>query len=196
MKPLLVVWLFAAALLSSCTTFYDAQFSPTPLEVKLEDDKVEGLSGRALINVVGVRRPDSSADAPAQVEVAVLLENLGSVPFQLDAGSLQVVTSDLVAMPAGRLKPEAPDALEPGAASVVTALFPLPSGVSYHALDFSGLNLRFALRYDGRRKVVGASFERRYPRYGYYDGYGPYPYWGWWGWGWGAPVPVGGFCAY
>lgn len=203
MKPQLsglFVALFTGLFLSSCSSFYDARFAPAPLEVRLEDART-GLNGRVLATVAGVRRP--SDGAPAQVEVGLRLENLGPVPLQLDAGSLQVTTADLVTIPAGALSPEVPPEIASGEATDVLAVFPLPAGRSYAGLDFAGLNLRFAVRCGGDRKVVGASFERRSDAWSYRPyGYGPYySGWGWgagWGWSrWGMRCPpyVGGFWA-
>ncbi|MCY3000972.1 MAG: hypothetical protein NTV21_04135 [Planctomycetota bacterium] len=200
----LVASLLVGLFLSSCSTFYDARFAPAPLEVRLEDSAT-GLNGRVLATVVGVRRP--SEGAPAQVEVGLRLENLGNVPLQLDAGSLQVTTADLVTLPAGALSPEVPPQLAAGESGEVLVAFPLPAGRSYGGLDFNGLNLRFAVRCGGSSKIVGASFERRPDPWSYR--YGPYyPGWGWgggWGgglgfgwsrWGTRCPPYVGGFWAY
>jgi hypothetical protein len=193
--------LLAGLLLASCSTFYDARFAPAPLEVRLEDSRT-GLNGRVLATVAGVRRP--SEGAPAQVEVGLRFENLGSVPLQLDAGSLQLTTADLVTLPAGALVPEVPPALAAGESNDVLVAFPLPSYRSYYGLDFAGLNLRFSVRCGDELKVVGASFERRPDPWSYRPyGYGPY-YSGWgvgWGYGWSRwgtrhPAYVGGFWAY
>lgn len=206
MKPNLaglVVALLAGLFLSSCSTFYDARFAPAPLEVRLEDSAT-GLNGRVLATVAGVRRPKEGA--PAQVEVGLRLENLGTVPLQLDAGSLQVTTADLVTLPAGALTPEVPPQLAAGESGEVLVAFPLPAGRSYAGLDFAGVNLRFAVRCGGTSKIVGASFERRPDPWSYRPyGYGSY-YSGWgWGGGWGLGWSrwgtrygphVGGFWAY
>lgn len=195
--------LLSGLFLSSCSTFYDARFAPAPLEVRLEDSST-GLNGRVLATVAGVRRP--SEGAPAQVEVGLRIENLGSVPLQLDAGSLQVTTADLVTLPAGALTPEVPPQLAAGESGEVQVAFPLPAGRSYYGLDFAGLNLRFAVRCGNTTKIVGASFERRPDPWSYRPyGYGPYySGWGWgvgWGYGWSrwgtrGPSYVGGFWAY
>lgn len=178
MKTLLLALLSAG--LAACSTFHDARFVPSPLEVKLEDSEVADFEGRALFTVRGVRRADRESARPAQVEVLMRFENSGAVPFALDAGSLQVSTGDLVTLPAGELVPQVPEPIAPGGTSEVAASFPLPAGKSFGDLDWSGLNLRLALRYAERRKVISANFERLlYYPYGY--GYGPY-----WSFGWGV----------
>lgn len=180
MKILLLALL--ASCLAACSTFHDVRFAPAPQEVLIVDGEVAGLIGRALLTVRGVRRADR--DRPAQVEVLMRLENSGSLPFALDAGSLQVSTGDLVTLPAGELVPQVPEPVAPGGACEVAASFPLPAGRAYSELDWSGLNLRFAVRCAEHRKVLSASFERvSYYPYGY--GYGPYPY-ATFGWGVGA----------
>jgi hypothetical protein len=192
MKTLLLALL--GACLASCSTFYDARFAPSPLEVKLGDSEVSGLEGRALISVLGVRRPDSETGRPAQVEVMMRFENEGSVPFSLDAGSLQLSTADLFTLSAGELVPQVPEPVEPGGAREVAVTFPIPPSKSFYSLDWRGLNLRLILRYAERRKLVSASFERlSYYPYGY--GYGPYYSmgWGYGGWGYGAWGVWGGW---
>ncbi|NUQ50336.1 MAG: hypothetical protein HUU27_10530 [Phycisphaerae bacterium] len=197
----LILSLLASLALSSCSTFYDARFAPAPLEVRLEDSAT-GLNGRVLATVAGVRRP--SEGAPAQVEVGLRFENLGSVPLQLDAGSLQVTTADLVTLPAGALLPEVPPPVAAGESGEVFVAFPLPAQRSYYGLDFAGLNLRFSVRCGNDLKVVGVSFERRPDPWSYRPyAYGPY-YSGWgvgWSLGWSrwgtrCPPYVGGFWAY
>jgi len=183
MKTLLLALLSAG--LAACSTFHDARFAPSPLEVKLEDSEVAGFEGRALFTVRGVRRADRESARSAQVEVLMRFENSGAVPFALDAGSLQVSTGDLVTLPAGELVPQVPEPIAPGGASEVAASFPLPAGKSFGDLDWSGLNLRLALRYAERRKVISAGFERvSYYPYGY--GYGPYYSFGWGVGAWGG----------
>lgn len=200
MKNLLLALL--STCLAACSTFHDVRFAPTPQEVLIVDSEVSGLLGRALLTVRGVRRADSEGNRPAQVEVLMRLENSGTVPFALDAGSLQVSTGDLVTLPAGELVPQVPEPVAPNGAGEVTAAFPLPAGRSFSDLDWSGLNLRFAVRYAEHRKVLSASFERvSYYPYGY--GYGPYYSFGWGVGTWGGfpyrgcpPSHVGPFRRY
>lgn len=194
--------LLLGLLVSGCSTYYEARFVPAPLEVRLDELAAPELAGRALVTVHGVRRP--SEGRAAQVDVSMRLENFGTLPFRLDAGSLQVTTADLVTLPAGALVPEVPPEVAPGASLDVQAAFPLPAGRSYRGLDFTGLNLRFTLRQGDRTRVISGSFERLHSSYGYGYGY-PYPWWGPYpvrfgtfsvGWGSRWHPYVGGFRAY
>ncbi len=202
MKTLLLALISTG--LAACSTFHDVRFMPAPQEVLIVDSEVSELFGRALVTVRGVRRADRESARPAQVEVLMRLENSGTVLFALDAGSLQVSTGDLVTLPAGELVPQVPEPVAPEGAAEVKASFPLPAGKSFADLDWSGLNLRFALRYAERRKVLSASFERvSYYPYGYGYGYGPYSSFGWGVGAWGGfpyrgcpPTYVGPFRRY
>jgi hypothetical protein len=56
--------------------------------------------------------------------------------------------------------------------------FPTPEGYEVDDLDWSGLNLRFRVRFGERSVITGVTFDRLVlPSPYYYDPYwGPYPY--------------------
>ena len=127
--PSVVLAVFAA-LLASCSTFYDARFVPAPLEMALEDTATPELSGRALISVVGIRRADRHARTPAQFEVILRLENQGSLPFSVDPTAFELVTADLQSFKGARVRPEPPPTVEQGGTAQLEVTFPLPEGRS------------------------------------------------------------------
>lgn len=185
----------AAALVSflaSCATWYDVRYAPAPLEIKVADAATPELSGRLLVSVFGVRRP--AEGRPAQFEFVLRLENLGHVPVGIDPASVELLTADLQSLGSGRFAPEPPAILAPGAAQNLELVFPLPEGRKFRDYDARGLNLRLALVFDGRRQVVGASFQRRFPTYYGYDYHDDLFYHGgWYGYCHGG---VGRFGAY
>jgi len=189
-------WSWAAALLalfvSSCSTFYEARFVPAPLEVRVEHADTPGLTARVLATVRGVRRADSEHPA-AQFEVALRFENVGREPFEIDAGSFELVTADLRVLGPGKLDASALASLAPGASQPLEVVFPLPAGVGYRDLDLSGVVVRWALRSRDTRVVASASFERRAsPNDSVYFYGGPV----WYRPGWRSYSHVGAFCAY
>ena len=99
----LVLAVATIAPLSGCTSFYDLRYMPAPLEVALTDEATPKLSGRALVAVTAVRRPDQGR--PAQFELVMRLENLGDMPFRIDPDSIQLVSADLAAMGPVQISP-------------------------------------------------------------------------------------------
>jgi hypothetical protein len=185
------------AVSASCSTYYEARFDPSPLEMRVEDPQAPGVLARGLASVRGVRRP--SDGQPAQFDVLLRVENIGPQPFSLDLESFELVTADLASAGPGRVEVGATNtepSNEPLAAGDVRQLeiaFPLPAGRSYGDLDLSGLSLRWALRSDGQRVIASGSFRRRvYSSAPYYYGsvfwIGP----GYWR----SHSRVGAFCAY
>jgi hypothetical protein len=183
----------AAALSASCTTFYDLQYVPAPLEVRVEDAATPELSGRALITVLGLRRADRGEDRPAQYELAMRLENLGSLPFAVEPSSLELVAANLQPFGPPALSPSPPPPLDPGATQELRLAFPLPGGRELSDYDLNGLNLRWAVRFAERTMTIGASFQRVLPPRVY--AYDPYPYAPPY-WRWHVGVGVGRFCRY
>jgi hypothetical protein len=180
--------LLAAALLGGCATVYDVRYAPSPLEVAISDEATPGLSGRALVTVTAVRRPDRGEDRPAQFELVMRLENLGEVPFGVDPDSFQLVTADLAPLGRARLSPPQPPEIGPGETARIELAFPAEDGIERRNL--SGLNLRWAVLFDGRRMVTGAGFQRVLPSRAYYSDDPFHP------WRWSVGVGVGHFHAY
>jgi hypothetical protein len=170
---------------SGCATVYDIYYVPSPLEVAITDRDTPQLSGRALITVTQVSR---AADGrPPAFELAMRLENLGEVPFTIDPESVQLVTADLAPLGTAHITPSPPPQVEPDHPAVLRLVFPVTDNID--ARDLSGLNLRWAVVYDGRHMFVGAGFHRVPPPwYSYsYDPCYPYPY----PYSWSVGVGVG-----
>lgn len=175
LRPLLVL-----ALVAGCTsTWHDVRFVPSPLEVGVTAAGEPRAEARALLSVRGVRRAVESEQRPAEVELQLRLENVGEVPLALDPAGFDLVTADLVSFRAPALEPSAEQEVAPGAQQLWTLRFPTPEGLGADDLDWSGLNLRFRVRFGERAVITGVTFDRLVlPPYGYYyDPYwGPYPY--------------------
>jgi hypothetical protein len=103
------------------------------------------------------------------------LENHGRSTVQLDAESLHLVTADLASLGPGAVVPPAPAPMAPGSGETYEIHFELPAGKGVADYDFSGLNFEWTVRFDDRRAVTGASFQRYAPPRDVYI-YDPYPY--------------------
>lgn len=157
-----------ATFCTGCATWYDVLYTPSPLEVKLADATTPDFSARALVSVLGVRRP--AGGNPAQFELALRVENLGTRPFSVEPESLQLLSADLQPVGAPTVLPEPPPLpVEAGQAVALQLAFPLPPGRTIDDFNLSGINLSFALHYAERRLVASASFQRQLVMpYGYY----------------------------
>jgi hypothetical protein len=159
-----IVGLLLGALAGGCrSTYYDARFGPVTQEVRLATEDGQGQA-RALVSVRGVRR--SQEGEPACAELRLRLENLGTRAFLLEQPSLELLCGDLLPFgPARVLSNEAPQ-VTPGTAGIYELRFPMPGGRSPDEVNFSGLNLRFTLDFEGERVTAGTPFERIWPYYG------------------------------
>lgn len=165
------LWLGAALLplCASCATWYDLRYDPAPLEVRIADSATAELAGRALVSVLGVRRPTNGQ--AAQFELALRLENLGGVPFTIDPASLELVSADLKPLGSARVSPEPLPMVGVGETQTFELAFPLPAGSKLGDYDVEGLNLRWTLRFLERELTTGVTFKRRaaLPAGYYYD---------------------------
>jgi hypothetical protein len=160
----------AVALLSGCTSsrYYDARYLDAPVETEVRSDSVAGSQVRALATVLGIARPDTQSGRPKQVEMRMRFENLGKVPAQFVADNLSLVSADLVQFGPAQVTPHEDLSIPAGETRQFDLAFPAPD----QELDWSGLNLRFTLKFQDVAVTVGVPFRRvEYPIYNYY-----YPY--------------------
>jgi hypothetical protein len=170
--------LLLLALCAGCSsTWHDVHFVPSPLEVGVTAAGEPRAEARALLAVRGVRR--AVEERPAEVELQFRLENVGEVPLALDPAGFDLVTADLISFRPPLIEPSPEAEVAPGAQQLWTLHFATPEGLGADQLDWSGLNLRFRVRFGERAVITGVTFDRLVlppPGY-YYDPYwGPYPY--------------------
>lgn len=172
--------LLSLSLAAGCrSTWHSVRFVPSPLEVGMTAEGEPRAEARALLSVRGVRRAVKSQARPAEVELQMRLENVGEVPMSLDPTGFDLVTSDLVSFRAPVLEPPADREVPPGAQQAWTLRFATPEGYAVDDLDWSGLNLRFRVRFGERVVLTGVTFDRLVvpPPGAYYDPFwGPHPY--------------------
>lgn len=151
----------AAALVvlaSACQSsrYYDAHYLPAPLEVEVASQAVPGSQVRALVSVLGVAKADEQAGVSKQAEIRLRLENLGTVAARVAEDGFALVTADLQAFGAARIAPGVDLAVPAGGTRSVDVAFDAPGG----DVDWSGLNLRFTLAFEGVRVATGGTFTR------------------------------------
>lgn len=175
-----LLFALSLGLVAGCTsTWHDARFVPSPLEVGVTAEGEPRAEARALLSVRGVRRAVSAEQRPAEVELQLRLENIGDVPLTLDPAAFDLVTADLISFRAPSVEPSADSEIAPGAQQLWTLRFATPEGYAADDLDWSGLNLRFRVRFGERSVITGVTFDRLVLPTPYYanDPYwGPYPY--------------------
>jgi hypothetical protein len=113
--------------------------------------------------------------------VHLRLENVGDVPLALDPEGFDLVTSDLISFQPPAIDPPAGAEVAPGAQELWMLRFATPAERGVDDLDWSGLNVRFRVRFGERAVVTGVTFDRLaapYGDYAYDPWYGPYPYYG------------------
>jgi hypothetical protein len=165
---------------SACSsTWHSARFVPSPLEVAVPAPGEPYAEARALISVRGIRKAVKSTGQAAQVEINLRLDNVGHTALALDGEGFDLVTSDLVSFAAPLIEPAPGATIAPGEKLNYVLQFPTPPDHSADDLDWSGLNLRFKVRFEERAVITGVTFERLIVPAYYYDPYwGPYPYGG------------------
>jgi hypothetical protein len=141
---------------ASCTTsrWYDTRYQPAPLEALVTATAVPGSQVRALVSVLGIARPSAEEGHGDQVEIRLRLENLGTAEAKVVEDGFSLVSADLVPFAKPVFAPNTAPSVPPGETRTIDCAFPAPE----HPLDWSGLNLRFALSFADVRVTTGATF--------------------------------------
>lgn len=156
--PLLALLLFTQGCAS---TWHPHNFLPAPLEVPVGIEGEAAAQASVLLTVQGIRRADRKAGTPTQVEVLLLLENLGETAAWLDLEQLSLVTSDLVAFGSPRVDPPQAELLSRGEQALFAVSFPLPAGKQLDDLDLRGIHLKWVVVFGDREVTTGVTFDRR-----------------------------------
>jgi hypothetical protein len=158
-------------LCAACATshYYDVRYMPAPVEVEVGTEGVPGSQVRALVSVLGVARPANGGQTPAQVEMRMRLENLGSVEARLVPASLSLVSANLIAFQPAVVMTPGDVTIAPAATQTIDIVFAAPLDKRLEELDWNGLNLRFTLEFKGTGVTTGATFGRVVYGPAYYD---------------------------
>jgi len=179
--------LVALAITGCATTL--PQYKPLLSEVDIPTDHRAGIA--MLVSLVAARA-DEKTGMPAGIQVRIRLENHTAAPARIEPDSLELVDATLESFPAPRISPAGDTAVEPGARTVVSALFPYPAGEAAGSDALASLSLRWRVEANGESYAHGLTFHRSEPKVVEYRYPSPYYYWGpGWGWDaglWGYPV--------
>jgi hypothetical protein len=161
---------FLLACFAACQAsgWYEHRFQPAPLESEVRSEAAPGSQVRALVTVLGIERGRDGAKDRALVRMR--LENIGSVPAQLEADSLSLVSADLKAFGPATVEPPPSQEIGQGQNATFDCGFPLPEGKGPYELDLSGINLRFTVIFVDKKVTTGMTFQRTDWRY-YDPGY-------------------------
>lgn len=151
--------LLAVLMCSACSTYYNHTFLPAPLEVQQQVDGDPDSQARALVTIVGIRKPDSKAGTGARFELRMRLQNLGAKPVQLDLDTMSLVSADLVNFGQADARP-APEPIAAGDEAVYDIAFALPDGHSPNDYNLAGVNLGWTVDFGEQRVTTGVTFER------------------------------------
>ena len=143
---------------AACSTsrYHDARYLPAPLEVEVAAQAVAGSQVRALASVLGIARKNSTEGRAEQVEVRVRFENLGTVDARILEDGFSMLSADLAAFASPQLPPDTDLLVPVGESRTLDLAFKLPE----REVDWSGLNLRFALSFQDVRVTAAGTFSR------------------------------------
>jgi hypothetical protein len=160
-------WLCLSALaLAACAAgaWHPISYAPPIVEVPLASTSVLGSQVRALATILGVAR--AREGLPERVLASLRVENLGTVTARVPADGFGLVAGDLAAFGPATVRGEAAP-IPPSGSGLIEVWFPLPEGRGADDVDWTGLNLRFAVEFEGSRVTTGATFTRSDFPYGY-----------------------------
>lgn len=149
----LALW---ASLAGCAATRHRFAFDPAPASFVIEGRTQGEELARGLASILEGRR--ESADAPARLVVALMLENRGAEPLRVEGA--QLLGSDLSEFEAPDLK-----GLEvaPGATGTWDLEFGYPAGLAFDLDAMSGLHLRLEVASQSRQAEVELGFARTFP---------------------------------
>jgi hypothetical protein len=166
------------------STTWKARFSPTPAETHVGPMDGSPPVARLLLSIRGAERRGGLPEGPFEMRVRLRVENQTNAPLELLLASFLLLDANLDAFEPPRLEThEGTDgtlSVAAGQPLLLDLMFPFPDGQEPDDLQLDGLNLRGAVRSDGKIYQLGVTFTRGPriiyldPWYGYYSSYGPW----------------------
>ncbi len=159
----LALLVLAASLLGCRSTSAPYRFSPSPLEVLVQERPDAPILARVLVGIPGAERVGRRSKGYPELLVRLRLENKGLTPLAIDPASCVLLGSDLARF--GDARPERPGALTaaPGASETMLLRFPFPMDGDLEAPLLTGVNLQFEVQVDGRAVEASVTIERVFP---------------------------------
>src|SRR5579859_4163902 len=153
------------AVLTGCSSspyLEDLRYAPRPATARVRPTNSPNAPDVlvAMGSVIGVRRDDPDQHVPESVEIRLRLDNSGYEQVTFDPHSMELVTGQLVNLPAPIVHAPSPIILDPTQSTTVTALFPLTNRIG----DIESLSLRWVVQIKGAPVTQTLDFRRVYAR--------------------------------
>ena len=159
----LALCVLATSLLGCRSTSVPFRFSPSPLEILVQESPGDPILARVLVGIPGAERVGRSTKGYPELLVRLRMENKGAVPLSIDPATCVLLGSDLARF--GAPRPERPGllAVAPGGSEAMLLRFPFPMDGDLEAPLLTGVNLQFVVDVDGRGVEASVTIERVFP---------------------------------
>jgi len=153
----------ATSLLGCRSTSVPFRFTPSPLEILVQESPGDPILARVLVGIPGAERVGRSSKGYPELLVRLRLENKGAAPLSIDPATCVLLGSDLARF--GEPRPERPGllAVAPGESEAMLLRFPFPMDGDLEAPLLTGVNLQFIVEVDGRGVEASVTIERVFP---------------------------------
>ena len=159
----LALLVFVASLLGCRSTSIPFRFSPSPLEILVQESPDDPILARVLVGIPGAERVGRASKGYPELLVRLRMENKGTAALTIDPATCVLLGSDLARF--GDARPERPGSLEvaPGGSEAILLRFPFPMDGDLEAPLLTGVNLQFEVQVDGRAVEASVTIERVLP---------------------------------
>ncbi|MEM9380355.1 MAG: hypothetical protein AAGB93_10445 [Planctomycetota bacterium] len=139
------------------------RFSPSPLELLVQERDGAPIIARVLVGIPGAEREGRRSNGMPELLVRIRIENKSRGLIRFDPSRAVLVGSDLAVF--GRAKPDRSGVtvVPSGLAESLLIRFPFPMDGSLDAPLLTGVNLQFELDHDGTPVEVSVTMERDQP---------------------------------
>lgn len=153
----------ALATLACQATSVPLWFTPSPLEVLVQEGPDQPMLARVLVGIPGAERVGRSSSGYPELLVRLRMENKCGATLSLDPSTCVLLGSDLARFGDPRPEPAGPLVVEPGGSEALLLRFPFPMEGDLEAPLLTGVNLQFELAVDGRAVEASVTLERVFP---------------------------------
>ncbi len=154
----------ALSLSASCrSTSIAYRFTPSPVEILVQESPTKPIVARVLIGVPGAERDGRKSSGYPHLLCRVRIENKSDQAVRFDPSTAVLVGSDLAEFGAARSTPPGVLTIAGGDATSILLRFPFPHEGSLEAPLLSGVNIQFELGHPTGGVEVSATLERYEP---------------------------------
>jgi len=159
----LALLVLAASLLACRSTSVPFRFTPSPLELLVQESPDQPILARVLVGIPGAERVGRAAQGYPELLVRLRCENKGTGPLSIDPATCTLLGSDLARFGDARPERPGPLAVAPGESEAILLRFPFPMDGDLEAPLLTGVNLQFQVEVDGRAVEASVTIERVFP---------------------------------